>query len=91
MLVLGIAVFFAADGWSGWNLLQWAAGLSTERAQEMQKGSCQLSVLGSQFSVLSSQFSVVSCQFSVLSFQFSVTAPKSVAALWIAEFTTLDC
>jgi hypothetical protein len=40
-------------------LVEWAAGMSTGRAQEMQKGSGQWAVLSSQFSVLSSQFSVL--------------------------------
>jgi hypothetical protein len=47
------------------NLIEWAAGMSTGLAQEMQKVSSQFSVLSSQFSVLSSQFSVLSSQFSV--------------------------
>ena len=42
------------------NLVEWAAGISTGSAQEMQKGGS--SVLSSQFSVLSSQFSVSSSQ-----------------------------
>jgi hypothetical protein len=54
------------------NLVEWAAVMSTGRAQEMQKGSGQWLVISDQLLVLSSQFSVLSSQFSVLSSQFSV-------------------
>src|SRR5580704_14968660 len=67
-----MAVVFTADERCWRNLVEWAAGMSTGRAQEMQKGGVQFRVSSSQFSVLSSQFSVLSSQFSVLSSQFSV-------------------
>ena len=35
-----------------WNLIKWAAGISTEGTQEMQKGSLQLPVLSSQLEEL---------------------------------------
>ncbi len=64
------ARFSARSHRDEWMLLARQGGLSTGRAQEMQKGSSQFSVLSSQFSVLSSQFSVPSSsQFSVLSSQ----------------------
>ncbi len=57
-----IAMFLIAVSTRRMNLVEWAAEMSTELAQEMQN---QFSVLSSQFSVLSSQFSVLSSQFSV--------------------------
>lgn len=41
------------------NLVEWAAVMSTGRAQEMQKGSGQWPVGSGQFSGFSSQFSVL--------------------------------
>ena len=39
MVVHWIAEVFAVGDRAGWNLVEWVAGLSTERAQEMQKRS----------------------------------------------------
>ena len=41
----GWAAVFVCRGWREENLLEWAAGLSTGRAQEMQKDSSQFSVV----------------------------------------------
>jgi hypothetical protein len=46
------------------NLVEWAAGMSTGRAQEMQKDSGQRAAASGQLSVLSCQFSVLSSQFA---------------------------
>ncbi|HET7891596.1 MAG TPA: hypothetical protein VFL34_08725, partial [Candidatus Sulfotelmatobacter sp.] len=54
-IVLLNGAVFACGRRGGKNLVEWAAVMSTGRAQEMQKGSSQFSVLSSQFSVLSSQ------------------------------------
>ena len=65
MVVLWIAEVFAVGRQAGWNLVEWVAGLSTERAQEMQKSSCQWSVASGQGSGASFEF-----QFQ---FQFRVS------------------
>jgi transketolase C-terminal domain/subunit len=45
---LWIAAVFKWTGVSERNLVEWAAGISTEGAQEMQKGSTQYSVLSTK-------------------------------------------
>ena len=57
--MLWIAVVFGVGDRAEWNLVEWGAGLSTERAQEMQKSSCQWLVVSGRFEFRVSSFGEV--------------------------------